>query len=100
MPKNTRTWVGYQFTTLVDVIHVFSFSGHFLMANYKQALESIQEMPLRIETLTSGRQISDAQFASWLEAERTYLISRQTEPETDVLGIEYVEMLNKYYEAR
>lgn len=70
------------------------------MSNYKQALEILQDMPTRIAALTSGRTISDATYSAWLESERTYLKSKQSEPEADVLGVEYVELLDKYHTAR
>ena len=57
-------------------------------------------MPSRIETLTSGRDITDAQFAVWLKEERQYLKSKESEPEEDILGMEYVDLLMKYTEAK
>jgi Kyakuja-Dileera-Zisupton transposase len=74
--------------------------GYFLLNNYRQALEVLRDMPTRIETLLSGRQVTDTQFAHWLEAERQYLNSRQSEPERDTLSLEYVELLDKYQHAR
>ena len=47
-----------------------------------------------------GRQVSDVQFTRWLEEELLYLESKRSEPEVDVLGVEYVELLNKYHNAR
>ncbi|KAF8495027.1 hypothetical protein JB92DRAFT_3084857 [Gautieria morchelliformis] len=73
--------------------------GIFLLNNYKQALELLHDMPIRIQTLTSGCQITDLHFATWLDAEREYLRSREQGPEADVLGVEYVELLMKYNEA-
>ena len=74
--------------------------GEFLLNNYKQALDVLQEMPIRIATLLSGRPISDAQFAGWLEAKHQYLKSKQAEPQADILGVEYVELLTKYNDAQ
>ena len=90
-------------SALVLTIHIIltsMYSGQFLLNNYKQALEILQEMPLRIQTLTSGREISDTQFTDWLIKEREYLESKQSEPEADILGVEYVELLQKYAQAR
>jgi len=39
-------------------------------------------------------------FARWIEEERLYLNAKKSEPEVDVLGVEYVELLNKYHAAR
>ena len=74
--------------------------GEFLLNNYKQALDILQEMPIRIVTLLSGRPISDAQFSGWLEAEHQYLKSKQAEPQANILGVEYVELLTKYNDAQ
>ena len=87
-----QSGIGYTCLTLVP--------GCFFLNNYKQALGIIRDMPIQIETLTLGRHLSDMQFRSWLNAEREYLQSKQSEPEADVLGIEYVELLTKYNSAR
>ena len=75
------------------------FLARFLLNNYKQALEVMQDMPICIKTLNCRHHLTDAQFAGWLWSERQYIQSRQAEPEADALGVEYVEMLNKYYNA-
>ncbi|KAF8586311.1 hypothetical protein K439DRAFT_1317871, partial [Ramaria rubella] len=43
--------------------------GQFLLNNYKQALEVLKEMPVQIEILTSGQEVTNLQYASWLEEE-------------------------------
>jgi hypothetical protein len=63
-------------------------------------LNVIHDMPLKIDTLTSGCMVSDVQFSKWLQDERTYLQSKQAELKFDVLGVEYVELLDKYQTAR
>ncbi|KIJ27532.1 hypothetical protein M422DRAFT_190911 [Sphaerobolus stellatus SS14] len=72
----------------------------FMLKNYQQALETIEDMTIRIAVLTSGHTITDAQFTQWLDEERTYLKSKQSEPEKDSTNIEYVELLQKYDTAR
>jgi hypothetical protein len=74
--------------------------GQFILNNYQQALQILEEMPVRIQTLTSGRRVPEAQFMTWLDEERKYLLSKQSEPREDILGIEYVELLNRYHDAR
>ncbi|KAF8583365.1 hypothetical protein K439DRAFT_1617574 [Ramaria rubella] len=74
-----------------------AFHGH---AHNRYSLEILRDFPVRIETLMSGRQVLEAQFAMWLADERKYLESKKAEPESDVLGVEYVELLTKYHEAR
>ena len=74
--------------------------GEFLLNNYKQALDILREMPIRIATLLSGGHVSDVQFAGWLEVEHRYLKSKQAEPQADILRMEYVELLTKYNDAQ
>ena len=57
-------------------------------------------MPTHIKMLMGGRQVSNMQFTRWLEEEFLYLESKRSEPEMDVLSVEYVELLNKYNTAR
>ncbi|KAF8485675.1 hypothetical protein JB92DRAFT_2555527, partial [Gautieria morchelliformis] len=63
--------------------------SNFLLNNYRQALQVLEEMPIQIQTLLNGIQCSDAQFASWLREEREYLDMKQTESDRDVLGVKY-----------
>ncbi|KAF8573305.1 hypothetical protein K439DRAFT_1559086, partial [Ramaria rubella] len=73
--------------------------ANFMFNNYTQALELLRDMPVHISTLTSGRNILEAQYAGWLSDEHKYLESKHSEPEIDVLGVEYVGLLTKYAEA-
>jgi len=72
-------------------------TGQFLLNNYQQALEILHDMPVHIDTLTSGCNVPNTK---WLEDEHKYLHSKQSEPEHDVLGVEYVELLAKYNAAQ
>jgi len=51
-------------------------TGQFLLKNYQQALEILHDMPVCIDTLTSGCNVPDAQFTKWLEDEHKYLNSK------------------------
>jgi len=57
-------------------------------------------MPTEINTLTGGREIADAQYVKWLDEERLYLKLKQKEPEVETFKTDYVELLQKYEEAR
>ena len=72
----------------------------FLLNNYRQALDVLHDMPIHIQTILSGRHVSDTQFSQWLAQEHDYLCSKQSEPETDTLSIEYVELIDKYEAAQ
>ncbi|KAF8575703.1 hypothetical protein K439DRAFT_1369235, partial [Ramaria rubella] len=75
------------------------FLANFMFNDYTQALEFLQDMPVHIDTLTSGQNILEAQYAGWLSDEHQYLESKKLEPEIDVLGVEYVRLLTKYSKA-
>lgn len=81
------------FTALTDSS---TTTGWFILNNYKQALDILHEMPTRIATLTSGREITKSNYMEWLNAECEYLQLKMTEPKADILGVEYVELLTKY----
>ena len=53
-----------------------------------------------IKTLTCRHHLNDAHFWGWLLSKCRYIQSIQVEPEADSLGVEYVEMLNKYHNAQ
>ena len=57
-------------------------------------------MPIWIATLLSGHHVSNVQFTGWLEEEHQYLKSKQAEPQAEILGVEYVELLTKYNDAQ
>jgi len=57
-------------------------------------------MPIQIATLLSGHCISNVKLAGWLEEENQYLKSKQDEPQAEILGVEYVELLTKYNDAQ
>jgi len=44
---------------------LMNFLAQFLLNNYKQALEIMQDMPM-IKTLTCGHHLTDAEFSGWL----------------------------------
>jgi hypothetical protein len=60
----------------------------------------LRDMPIRLQSLLPGQEISDAQFTKWLEEERKYLESKKHEPEHNVLATEYVELLRKCNDSR
>ena len=50
-------------------------TGQFFLKNYQQALEILHDMPVCIDTLTSGCKVPDTQFTKWLKDECKYLNS-------------------------
>jgi hypothetical protein len=51
---------------------------------------------MQINVLTSGRTVTESQFAKWLDEERMYLNSKVTESIEIQNKIIYVEFLIKY----
>ncbi|KAF8515111.1 hypothetical protein BU17DRAFT_68059 [Hysterangium stoloniferum] len=72
----------------------------FLLSNYQQALETIDEMTMCQTILTAEREIPHTQFMEWLNEEHVYLKSKASEPKEDISCIEYVKLLQKYDTAR
>ena len=85
---------------ILSKVDTYDIIGLFLHQNYIQALEILEEMPAEINMLTGGRMIADAQYVKWLNEERLYLESKQKEPEVETFKIDYIELLQKYEEAR
>ncbi|GJJ14562.1 hypothetical protein Clacol_008827 [Clathrus columnatus] len=73
--------------------------GVFLMNNYKQALQLIDQLPIQISALTSGQKPPDVPYTRWLEVEYNYLLNKQMELEEYGLETDYVTLLQKHDEA-
>ena len=66
----------------------------FLLNNYKQALNILDEGPRALEQAMNDLHISDKKvFESWLEEERAYLRGLRKEPEEETLQMEYWQKL-------
>ncbi|KAI0055191.1 hypothetical protein BV25DRAFT_1930474 [Artomyces pyxidatus] len=74
--------------------------GTFLLGNYRQIQEILDELPLSIAALQSGKCAEDTDYHAHLQAEREFLLSRKKESKEDVFAAEYVDLLQKYHMAR
>lgn len=71
-----------------------------MLNNYKEALDILEQMPIRIEILLSGRGSTEATFTKWLEDEHRYLESKRQEPNENILSAEYIQQLQSYENAK
>ncbi|KAF8573586.1 hypothetical protein K439DRAFT_1665734 [Ramaria rubella] len=74
--------------------------SRFLLNNYRQAMKNLALLPDQLEAAKRSLNIdSDVRFEEWREAEKAYLRGLKTEPELDVLKIEYLSTLIKLRQA-
>ncbi|KAF8507268.1 hypothetical protein JB92DRAFT_2793630 [Gautieria morchelliformis] len=72
----------------------------FLYNNYAQALGLIHDMPVAIAALTGYQSVADTHYQKWLDQERTYLASKEIEPDSDIARGQYVTVLTKMQLAK
>jgi len=89
------------FTIWVPIL-IWSFWAWFLLGNYKQADKILEELPVAIRVLQSGKTCEDTDYHQHLEAERWFLASCKTDAETDkdAISCEYILMLKTYNEMK
>ncbi|KIJ58762.1 hypothetical protein HYDPIDRAFT_163072 [Hydnomerulius pinastri MD-312] len=84
-----------------DEFEIYQSLSTFLYNNYKQALEKLKDGNERLPQLMEELGITDKSvFKTWLAEERTYLMSRQTEPEEETLQMTYWQRLVKLSESK
>ena len=74
--------------------------ANFLLGNYKQIQQILDELPLAIAALQSGKMHDDTDYYQHLEAEHQYLGVRKKESDKDKVACEYIHCLLKYKEAQ
>ena len=72
----------------------------FILGNYKQIQQILDELPIAIAALQSGKAREDTDYHQHLETERQYLAARRKESDDDAEACDYVERLIKYQAAR
>ncbi|EJD36651.1 hypothetical protein AURDEDRAFT_74039 [Auricularia subglabra TFB-10046 SS5] len=70
----------------------------FIYNNVVQAYRIIAEMAATVKAFQDTTGYTDAQIEGWLTEERTYLENLKTEPERDILEMDYVEHLEELAE--
>lgn len=73
--------------------------GTFLLNNYRQAKTIVVEYTDLLNQQMRKYNIAEADFAHWLEEEKSHLVGLTHEPEEDTLGVAYVEALQNLQKA-
>ena len=76
------------------------FLATFLLNNYKQVQELLDELPLAIATLQSSKLADDMDYHQHLKMEQEYLTTRKLEPEEDIISCDYIVLLQNYGTAQ
>ncbi|OBZ67902.1 hypothetical protein A0H81_12134 [Grifola frondosa] len=71
-------------------------SGKFIFNNYQQALGIIKEGTRALRTFSQELKTNEADYERYLEQERAYLRSLQSEPPEVELTVEYLKALRRY----
>ncbi|KAI0059962.1 hypothetical protein BV25DRAFT_1918089 [Artomyces pyxidatus] len=74
--------------------------GTFLLGNYRQIQQILDEMPDAIAELQSGKTPEETDYHAHLKAEREFLAARKKESASDVFASEYVALLQRFHTAQ
>ena len=77
-----------------------SQSGNFIFQNYRQALDKIESESRQLAALAAKLKTTDADYESYIKAERDHLQSLKSEPVEVQHAIDYVELLQKVQELK
>jgi len=77
-----------------------SFLANFLLHNYKQVQQLLEELPFAIMALQSGKPAHEMDYHHHIEMEWEYLAARKSEPEEDAFACEYMSYLLVYEAAQ
>ena len=80
--------------------HTDIFLATFLLNNYKQVQELLEELLLAIAALQSGKSADDMDYHQHLKMEQEYLTTRKSEPEEDIVSCDYIVLLQNYGTAQ
>jgi hypothetical protein len=72
----------------------------FLLGNYRQVSQMIEELPSAIAALKSGKAAEDTHYHQHLESERQYLLSRRQESPEEEFVCEYIQRLLVHQKAK
>jgi hypothetical protein len=72
----------------------------FLLGNYKQVTQLLEELPGAITALQSGKSPEDMYYHRHLQTERQYLLSRKEESPNEEFACEYVQQLIMHQKAK
>ncbi|KAF8164965.1 hypothetical protein B0H34DRAFT_687229 [Crassisporium funariophilum] len=75
-------------------------SGNFIFQNYHQALDKIETDSQQLAALSLRLKTTDADYETYLQAERDHLQSLKAEPEHVQQAVDYMELLAKVRELK
>ncbi|KAI0310482.1 hypothetical protein OF83DRAFT_1070468 [Amylostereum chailletii] len=71
----------------------YSELSNFVYNNYRSAVKLLKEYTVELEAFSRVTGFSAADFEHWQEEEVAYLVSLKSEPQYDVLRVDYVQAL-------
>jgi hypothetical protein len=98
MMINIRSYVGGN--SFVCSSMFTPFVATFLLGNYKQLSQLLEELPSAITSLESGKSHKDTRYHQHLESERAYLLSCRQESPEEEFACEYIELLIMHQKAK
>lgn len=72
----------------------YTLLGKFLLNNYRQALNIINEYSPVVTKMTQSLSINEDTIESWIAEEYQFLLNLKEEPEEKILACSYVQALN------
>ena len=74
--------------------------GMFLYNNYKQALETIQELEKELSIFKANRNLTDMDLEQFLNEEKVYLSSLKKPRAANTLQVTYIEALEAWEDVQ
>ena len=70
--------------------------GHFLCNNFNQAVKNLSSLLAQLEATRNILNLkSDEIFLDWCREEKAYLVTLKKEPPSDILAMQYLDVLKK-----
>jgi hypothetical protein len=76
------------------------FVATFLLGNYKQLSQLLEELPSAIASLESSKSHEDMCYHQHLESKWAYLLSHRQESPKEEFACEYIELLIMHQKAK
>jgi predicted class III extradiol MEMO1 family dioxygenase len=76
------------------------YPGTFLYNHYRTSLSIIQTLSSELAELKNSLKIADADFNHYIQEEKEYLLSLQSEPIEETLQFRYVDALQELSQSQ
>ena len=78
-----------------------SLTGNFLLQNYKQALDTLENLRRELHVFETSTKFSATDFLRWHEEEATFLsVAKRKEPDLLAMKVSYVEAMENLFEIQ